>query len=299
MKTLFLLTLVSLPLMAANIQLGIAPFEVKGGLTKDKLESQIEGTFKQAKKKKIQVLLLPELITFSLLSLEPKNEQVAMELEAVASYQKRYEKFLKKMSLKYQIVLIGASTIVKESDELRNRAYITGMNGELSFQDKIYPTPWEVKYNFKGKNKIHTFEILGAKAVILICHDSEFPDISNELKKFKPEIIFVPSMTDDILGFNRVSITSQARAIEHMSYVATVGTFNRDKKAPWHSYYGNAALYTPQNKYFKWKAQITNPNKDEILPVRIDLDLLRKARADNSQVYPARDIITQNYKANF
>ena len=64
------------------------------------------------------------------------------------------------------------------------------------------------------KYKIKLFKTEDFSFVILICHDSEFPQLSTKLLELKPQVIFVPSQTDGEFGRERVRATSRARAID-------------------------------------------------------------------------------------
>ncbi len=233
-------------------------------------------------------LLLPELMVLDMLPVNPPDEKIPEYLEALATLAPDYEKGLKKISVTHQLNLIGASIIVKSNKNLINRSFFISAQGEVQYQDKIQPTPWEVRHNFIGGEKITRFETKDFSFVILICHDAEFPTISAELIDSKPEVIFVPSQTDDIFGLNRVKYTSMARAVEHMSYVLMTGD-SGDPEAPWHSYFGQSFFFTPQNKYFKDMEKFGVFNTEELTVFKLDLVTLRKSRQDLKQVYPARD----------
>src|SRR5690606_26365728 len=92
--------------------------------------------------------------------------------------------------------------------EILNTAIFSNKNGEITLQDKLFLTPWEGKQGWSNGKKLHFIDVNGVKAVILICHDSEFPLISQAISKATPELIIVPSMTDDLYGYNRVHRTS-------------------------------------------------------------------------------------------
>ena len=190
-------------------------------------------------------------------------------------------------------MIVGAKHYVMRADRKVlnkvNRAYIVRPDGKLEHQDKIFPTPWEVKQGVKGGNKgIKKFQNEKFTFIVLTCHDAEFPNLSHKIAKLKPEVIFVPSMTDDLNGLRRVKRTSQARAVEQMSYVAMTGASSL-RGAKWHTYQGRNFLFTPQNKYFSEPS--ASSLEESMSLFYIDIPRLRKARADKSQVYPVRDYL--------
>ena len=145
-----------------------------------------------------------------------------------------------------------------------------------------------MKQGVVGAEDIKKFNYEGFSFVVLTCHDAEFASLSQRIAKLKPEVIFVPSMTDDLNGLQRVKRTSQARAVEQMAYVAMTGTSSK-AGAKWHTYQGKSFLFTPQNKYF---IEPKSGGLEESLKMfYLDIPRLREARADKSQVYPVRDYL--------
>lgn len=266
---------------------GVVNLKVDGQGDLKSLMNKLESWVKIAKNAGAEIVLFPELVTLELFPVNPPDSQIPNLIRAVADQRTLFEKRLTALAKNHEVLIVGASTYVKNgSKRFFNRSYIAYPDGKLKYQDKNYPTPWEKKFNVSKTRNIRTFKYKDFKFVVLTCHDAEFPAISKKLTRIKPEVIFVPSMTDSIHGLNRVSRTSQARAIEHMSYVFMTGTSN-DDKAAWHTYKGKNFLFTPQNKYFNEPG--SSGFKEELTVYALDLAVLRESRADKSQVYPARD----------
>lgn len=272
----------------AGLSVAVVNLKIEGGGTVDSLTDRMEGFVKNAKRRGAKYILFPELTTLDLLSRNPSDQDLAKELITMAKTKNLYEKRLKSLALNNKITIIGANHyVLTPKNKFLNRAYIVKPDGSLYYQDKIYPTPWEVRQGVIGGKKTNKFEWEDFSFVVLTCHDAEFPNLSLELAKLKPEIIFVPSMTDDLNGLQRVKRTSQARSIEHMSYVLMTGASSK-RGAKWHTYQGRSFLFTPQNKYF---SEPEGGALEEGLKIfHLDLPSLRKARKDQKQVYPSRDL---------
>jgi predicted amidohydrolase len=58
---------------------------------------------------------------------------------------------------------------------------------------------------------------------VLICYDSEFPELARRLVDEGARIIFVPFCTDNRQGYMRVRYCAQARAIENQCFVVLSG----------------------------------------------------------------------------
>jgi predicted amidohydrolase len=281
-----------LPASDKVVPVAVVNFLVKGEASFASHVNHIEAWAQKAHRQGAQYLLLPELLVLDLLPKNPASSEMKTHLDKLASYYHDYEKELIKISNKSQLTLIGASTVVKKGPHYLNRAFYIKPSGEIKYQDKVYPTPWEAKNGFVGGENIQVFHEDHFSFAILICHDAEFPNISSQLMKQKPEIIFVPSQTDDQNGQNRVKITSAARAIEQMSYVLMTGTAGLSS-APWHSYVGQNFFFTPQNKYFN--DEKSSPANQETLSLfYLDLNKIHQSRKDINQVYPGRDAMSKN-----
>lgn len=272
-----------------TIKIAVVNYAIEGGKSVPELLAKIDKLAGETKTLGARYLLLPELITFDLMPVNPEK-QVFQALAGVALESTKYLDGLKQIARRSGVVIVGGSTLVKKGERFINRAYVVNPDGVTGQQDKNYPTPWEVKHNIDHSPGIKIWKDKEMTFVILICHDAEFPSVSSELKELKPEVIFVPSQTDDMYGLERVARTSAARAVEHMSYVLMTGAVGL-KGAPWHAYLGQNFLYTPQNKYFKDIPEGRGKSTDlqELSVFEVNLSRLRESRADATQIYPARD----------
>jgi len=113
-------------------------------------------------------------------------------------------------------------------------------------QEKIFLTPDEITWGWKGGNELKVIHAPWGKLVILICYDIQFAAISAKLSKYNLDLILVPSMTDQH-GRRRVQWASQARMIEHRAYVIITGTVQSSTTNPDH--WGKALFYSPQAGY--------------------------------------------------
>jgi len=75
----------------------------------------------------------------------------------------------------------------------------------------------------KGGNDLNVIQTDCGPIGVLICYDSEFPELARHLADQGALILFVPFCTDERQGYLRVRYCSQARAVENQFYVATAG----------------------------------------------------------------------------
>ena len=141
-----------------------------------------------------------------------------------AKFTPQYESLFTRLSIKYNINIVAGSHFILENDNLHNVSYLFKRDGTHEKQYKIHITPHERKWwGVKSGNKINVMNTDKGKVAILICYDSEFPELARIAASKGAKIIFVPFNTDDRRGYLRVRYCSQARAIENQLYVVITG----------------------------------------------------------------------------
>ena len=81
---------------------------------------------------------------------------------------------------------------------------------------------------------------------MLICYDSEFPELARRLVDEGARIIFVPFCTDSRQGYMRVRYCAQARAIENQCFVVMSGNVgNLPNVANMDIQYAQSCILTP------------------------------------------------------
>jgi len=91
--------------------------------------------------------------------------------------------------------------------------------GQWLFQDKLFLTPWET--DFTPGEELIVFNLRGLKTCVVICFDSEQPDLAVKLKETQIDFILVPSATINRNGSQRVNRCASARSVELGAAVIT------------------------------------------------------------------------------
>lgn len=262
-------------------------FPIDGGLTKAQFFAKFENYVREAKQNQADVVIFPELIVFDLVSRQAEtNADYGRELRTVAQdITPDFFDFVQQLTQNYSISILGGSSpTVRADGQIVNTAILTFADGSpRQLQNKNFLTPDEVEYGWVGDQGINTFNAPWGKSTVLICHDCEFPKISNKLVPLFPEYILVPSMTGDVHGFNRVRRTSLARSVEHFAYVVHTGTTSTRNE-----YFGQAGFITPQEQTFPTQVQDGPANQSAIIYRDLDTEQLRDHRS-KARIYPARD----------
>ncbi len=188
--------------------------------------SQIEYFVDVASDYKADFITFPEYVSIPLISIDKNKSSSTKNIEKLAGYTKEYVDFFQEMAISYNINIIGGThpTLVKKN-RIENLAYVFLRDGSVHTQAKIHITPSE-KYwrNIHGGDHVNTIETDCGTIGVLICYDSEFPELSRHLTDQGMKILFVPFCTDEKQGYNRVRYCCQARAVENQIYVVMSGT---------------------------------------------------------------------------
>ena len=170
-------------------------------------------------------IVFPELFTLMLLSSEPEELSPHESIEALSRYTPQIRESLSQMAMKYNINIIGGSHPTRTDDgDIQNVAYVCLRDGSVHAQEKIHPTPNErYWWNIQGGDEIGVIQTDCGPIGVLICYDSEFPELARRLVDEGARMIFVPFCTDSRQGYLRVRYCSQARAIENQCYMVLSG----------------------------------------------------------------------------
>lgn len=170
-------------------------------------------------------VMFPELFTLMLLSSEPQELSPHEAIEALSRYTPKIRKELARMAMDYNVNIIGGSHPTRTDDgDIQNVAYICLRDGSVHEQEKIHPTPNErYWWNIKGGDSIDVIQTDCGPIGVLICYDSEFPELARRLVDEGARIIFTPFCTDSRQGYLRVRYCCQARAIENQCFVVMSG----------------------------------------------------------------------------
>jgi predicted amidohydrolase/predicted N-acetyltransferase YhbS len=170
-------------------------------------------------------VVFPELFTMSLLSFEPDNLTPVQAIDRMTDHRAPIVAELSRMALRYNINIVGGSHPTRTEDgSIQNVAYVCLRDGSVHAQEKIHPTPNEAYWwKIKGGSSVDVIQTDIGPVGVLICYDSEFPELARRLVDEGARIIFVPFCTDNRQGYMRVRYCAQARAIENQCFVVLSG----------------------------------------------------------------------------
>lgn len=234
---------------------------------------------------KSDFVVFPELFTTQLLSLIG-GERASAAARKLAEFTPQYLELFIDLAIKYNVNIIGGSQFAVEGKELYNISYLFRRDGTVGKQYKIHVTPNESRWwGVSRGNRVEVFDTDRGKISILICYDSEFPELARVAAAKGAKILFVPFNTDERYGYLRVRHCSQARAIENQMYVAIAGCAGMMPfvdNADMH--YAQCAVLTPSDFPFARDAVASEsmPNIETVVVHDVDLELLRRNRMDGT-----------------
>lgn len=232
---------------------------------------------------KADFVLFPELFTLQLLSIE--NEEVPAEhaIGKLTEYTDRIRDLFHRLAIRYNVNIIAGShpTRTPEGD-VRNICYVCLRDGAVYEQAKIHPTPDEVYWwNIEGGDEVNAIPTDCGPIGVMICYDSEFPELARHLTDQGANILFVPFCTAERQGYLRVRYSSQARAVENQCYVVMAGNVgNLPRVHNMDIQYAQSCILTPCDFFFARDgiAADTTPNVETVAIADLRIDALYQAR---------------------
>lgn len=242
---------------------------------------------------KADFVVFPELITLQLLSIEDQELSPAESIEALTKYTPRYREAMQDLAVRYNINIIGGSHPTRVANgRVENISYVFHRDGRIDEQPKIHPTPNEVFWwNIEGGSSLNTIDTDCGPIGVLICYDSEFPELSRHLVNQGAQILFVPFCTDERQSYMRVRYCCQARAVENQIYVVMSGNVgNLPNVANMDIQYAQSCILTPCDFSFARDgiAADTTPNVETVAIADLRPESLNIAR-NNGTVQNLRD----------
>ena len=261
------------------IRLGLVQWQMRLYENLEELMQQAEYFIDAVSGYRSDFALFPEFFNAPLMA---ENNHLS-EPDAIRELAKHTEAITKRFSelaISYNINIITGSMPEMKDGLLYNVGYLCRRDGSLERYEKLHVTPDEAKvWGMQGGNHIQAYDTDCGRIGILICYDSEFPELGRLLADDGMDILFVPFLTDTQNGYSRVRHCAQARAIENECYVAIAGSVgNLPKVHNMDIQYAQSMVFTPCDFAFPSngiKAEAT-PNTEMILIADVDIDLLRE-----------------------
>ncbi len=261
------------------VRLGLIQWQMRPYKDLDELMRHAEYFIDAVSAYRSDFALLPEFFNAPLMA-ENNHLSEAAAIRELAKHTKNIVDKFSELSISYNINIITGSMPEVRDGNLYNVGYLCRRDGTVERYEKIHVTPDEAKvWGMQGGTKLETFDTDCGRIGVLICYDSEFPELSRLLAEDGMDILFVPFLTDTQNGYSRVRHCSQARAIENECYVAIAGSVgNLPNVHNMDMQYAQSVVFTPCDFAFPTngiKAEAV-ANSEMTLIADVDIDLLRE-----------------------
>ena len=261
------------------VRLGLIQWQMRPYAGLDELMQQVEYFIDTVSGYRCDFAVFPEFFNAPLMA-EFNHLKESEAIRELAKFTEEIKKRMSEFSISYNINIISGSMPELIGDTLYNVGYLCRRDGSIERYEKIHVTPDEAKvWGMQRGSELNTFETDCGKIGILICYDSEFPELSRLLADEGMDILFVPFLTDTQNGYSRVRLCAQARAVENECYVAIAGSVgNLPNVENMDIQYAQSAVFTPCDFAFPSngiKAEATT-NTEMILVADVDISLLRE-----------------------
>ncbi|MFV0521911.1 MAG: carbon-nitrogen hydrolase family protein [Mangrovibacterium sp.] len=261
------------------VRLGLIQWQMRPYKNLDELMQQAEFFVDAVSGYRSDFALFPEFFNAPLMA-ENNHLSTPEAIRELAKHTEQIKQRFLKLAISYNINIITGSMPEVVDDKLYNVGYLCRRDGSVERYEKLHVTPDEAKvWGMIGGNTLKTFDTDCGKVGVLVCYDSEFPELSRLLADEGMDILFVPFLTDTQNGYSRVRHCAQARAIENECYVAIAGSVgNLPKVQNMDIQYAQSMVFTPCDFAFPTngiKAEAT-PNTEMILIADVAIDLLRE-----------------------
>lgn len=270
-----------------SVRVATVQFQMRGISSKDEFRRQVEYFIDVASDYNSDFVIFPENFTLQLLSLEANALQPKEGMEKISTYKDWFVQFMSGYAVSYNINIIGGThPTIDQSGEIKNVCYVFLRDGSVHAREKIHPTPSEDYWNnIKGGQSAEVISTDCGPIGVMICYDSEFPEVARHLADQGAMLLFVPFCTDERRGFLRVRYCSHARAIENQCYVILSGVVgNLPNVENMDIHYAESCILTPCDFAFARDgiAADTAPNTETIAFADLNLSDLRVARSEGT-----------------
>jgi len=259
------------------VRLGLIQWQMRPYEDIESLLQQVEYFVDAVSGYRSDFALFPEFFNAPLMA-KYNQSSGAEAIRELSKYTDEIVQKFSNLSISYNINIVTGSMPEMVDDVLYNVGYLCKRDGTVERYEKIHVTPDEAKvWGMQGGHQLKVFDTDCGKIGILICYDSEFPELSRLLADEGMDILFIPFLTDTQNGYSRVRHCAQARAIENECYVAIAGSVgNLPNVHNMDIQFAQSMVFTPCDFAFPTngiKAEAT-PNTEMILIADVDVGLL-------------------------
>jgi len=270
-----------------TIRVASVQFAVRHTPSPEDFFSRVDHFVRVAAEYGADFVCFPEHFTLQILSGEPQMLSPADAISKLTELTPLLKERLRVLSRKHAINIVGGSHATRiDNGETHNITWVALRDGTLHARHKLHPTPDEKSlWDISGGISAEPVETDCGPVGVMICYDSEFPEMARHLTDAGVKLFFVPYCTDTRHGHLRVRYCCHARTVENQCYVVTAGLVgNVENVANMDINYAQSAILTPSDHPFARDgiAAESSENSEMMIFADLSLDALDAARVRGS-----------------
>lgn len=182
-----------------------------------------------------QLLVFPEYASMELTSTLPDAQRGALsrELSAMSSLLAPMLALYGELARKNDVYILSPSFPERLSSNhgYANRARLHAPNGRCELTEKLQLAHYESEtWGVCAGSTARVFETELGVVGVALCYDAEFPLLVRRQVVAGADLVLVPSSSDTLAGYHRVSLSCRARALENQCFTVHAVTVG---DAPW------------------------------------------------------------------
>ena len=174
------------------VRLGLIQWQMRLYKDLDELMEQAEYFIDAVSAYRSDFALFPEFFNAPLMAANnhlPESEAI----RELAAYTPIIVQKFSELAISYNINIISGSMPELKDGMLYNVGHLCRRDGTVDKYEKLHVTPDEAKvWGMQGGDELKTFDTDCGKIGVLICYDSEFPELSRILADEGMDILFIP-----------------------------------------------------------------------------------------------------------
>jgi predicted amidohydrolase len=208
-----------------NVRVASVQYKQQPISTFEDFSNQLGHWVVTAAEQQADFVVLPELFTLQLLSLQHRKLNVGEALAILHHYTFKVEKSLRRLATQHRINIIGGTHLVsRPNGQVENVCMVALRDGSLHRQSKIQIPPQESQtWSTCSGHVARAIETDCGTIGILIGQDTESPELARRLANQGARLLFTPFSTTLRGQYLRIRQAAQARALENEVYIALCG----------------------------------------------------------------------------
>lgn len=272
---------------ASSVRVASVQFAAQLTRSAEEFFDRIETYVRSAGDYGADFVCFPEHFTLQLLSGGSAVVPAAEAIHRLTNYTPELKERLVALAADHDVNIVGGShATILDNGEAHNVTYIALRDGSLHERHKLHPTPDEKSvWNIAGGDSAEPVETDRGAIGVMICYDSEFPEVGRHLTDAGAKLFFVPYCTDTSHGHLRVRYCCHARTVENQCYVVTAGLVGTvPNLANMDINFARSAVLTPCDHPFARDgiAAEATENAEAMIVADLDLERLETARLRGS-----------------